>query len=210
MEQDLFYLNEKFNILMNVEQEDKSRFKNIISWAGEMMELSVKEKTSREIVPKRGQIWTCHFGENVGCEVNKTRPCVILQNNLGNTKGASSIVVPITKREERLQTHVTLDESDLMYVENSIMGTVITEQIRFVSKARLGRKIGILSDEAMIRIESALGIALDLNLATKRIIAEFEKAIELALANASISDEMKKSIQQSIWNTLNHPLTLTA
>lgn len=160
MDQDLFLLNEKFNILMNVEQEDKVRFKSIMAWAGQMMELSVKEKLTKSVFPKRREIWTCHFGENVGSEINRTRPCLIFQNDTGNLRGTTTIVIPITRREERLQTHVGIGKEDLVYVESSLMGTVVTEQIRLISKARLGRKIGELSEDGMKRVEEALKMAL--------------------------------------------------
>lgn len=160
MDQDLFLLNEKFNILMNVEQEDKVRFKSIMAWAGQMMELSIKEKLTKSVFPKRREIWTCNFGENVGSEINRTRPCLIFQNDTGNLRGTTTIVIPITKREERLQTHVGITNEDLVYVESSLMGTVVTEQIRLISKARLGRKIGELSEDGMKRVEEALKMAL--------------------------------------------------
>lgn len=210
LDQNLYHLNEKFNVLMNIEQEDKERFQNIVSWAGQMMELSVKEKLCKGIFPKRGEIWTCHFGENVGSEVNKTRPCVILQNDIGNAKGTTSIVCPIMSRKNRLPTHVPLEESDLVYVETSISGTVVAEQIRLISKARLGRKCGEFSNEAMMRIEGAVAHALDLNQAMKRVFTDIEVAINTALSNTNLSENMKRDICDSIWKSVNHPLLMTA
>lgn len=210
LDQNLFHLNEKFNVFMNIEQEDKERFQNIVSWTGQMMELSVKEKLCKGIFPKRGEIWTCHFGENVGSEVNKTRPCVILQNDIGNSKGTTTIVAPIMSRKHRLPTHVALEESDLVYVETSISGTVVAEQIRLISKARLGRKCGEFSPEAMIRIENAVALSLDMNTAMKRVIEEIEVAITSALSSTNLSDDVKKDISESIWRSVNHPLLMTA
>jgi len=160
LEQNLYELNEKYNIFMNIDSQDKERFKNIIGWAGQMMELTIKEKLSKQINPKRGEIWTCNFGENVGSEVNKIRPVVVLQNNIGNAKSPTTIVIPITTREERQPTHVGLEDDDFVYVENCIKGTVLTEQIRIISKARLGRKIAELSENTVKRIEEATKIAL--------------------------------------------------
>ena len=210
MDQNLFHLNEKFNVMMNIEQEDKERFQNIISWAGQMMELSVKEKLCKSIVPLRGEIWTCQFGENVGSEINKTRPCVILQNDSGNARGTTSIVLPIMSRKHRLSTHVSLEENDLVYVETSISGTVVTEQIRLVSKARLGRKCGELSKQAMIRIEEAVGFALDLNSSVKRVVEEIEVALVSALSSTDLSEDTKKGVIDTMWKSINHPLLKSA
>ncbi|MFF2531417.1 type II toxin-antitoxin system PemK/MazF family toxin [Brevibacillus sp. NPDC058079] len=160
MDKDLYMLTEKFQILMSINEEDKKRFKGIVSWAGQMMELSVKERMCKGIFPKRGEVWTCNFGENVGSEINGIRPALILQLDQGNLYGNTTIVAPITNREERLPTQVTIHSDDVLYVETELSGTVVLEQIRLVSKARLGRKIANLSDSAMSRVEKALLLAL--------------------------------------------------
>lgn len=160
LEQNLYNLNEKFNIFMNIEQEDKQRFKEIIAWAGEMMEMTVKEKYSRSIQPIRGEIWTCQFGQNVGSEVNKVRPALVISDDLGNCKSPTVLVIPITSREARQITHVEILESDLAFVENVIKGTITTEGIRNVSKARLGRKIGKVTNSCLLKVEDSLKKAL--------------------------------------------------
>lgn len=163
LDKNLYELNQKFNILMNVNESDKERFQNIIVWAGEMMELSVKEKFSKNIFPKRGEVWTCHFGQNVGAEINNVRPCVVISNDLGNKKAPIVTVLPISNREEKQFTHVKLDHSSFSYMEDKIKGTVICEQIKAISKARLGRKIGELTAETMEKIRQAILISLELD-----------------------------------------------
>jgi mRNA interferase MazF len=160
LEQNLYNLNEKFNVFMNIEQADKERFKEIIAWAGEMMEMTVKEKYSRSIQPMRCEVWTCQFGQNVGSEVNKVRPALIISDDLGNCKSPTVTVIPITSREARQVTHVEISESDLAYVENVIKGTITAEGVRNVSKARLGRRIGKVNNTCMAKVEDALMKAL--------------------------------------------------
>lgn len=160
LEQNMYELMETYNVLMNVKEEDKSRFKNIIAWTKEMLMMNIKEKNMRNISPKRGEVWTCNFGENVGCEIGKPRPCVIIQNDIGNAKSATTIVLPISSKEVQLPTHVGLEEDSLIFIEDELAGSVITEQIRAVSKARLGRKIGSLSEKTMKKIEEALLVSL--------------------------------------------------
>ena len=160
LEQNLFNLTEKYNIFMNIDHEDKERFKGIISWAGEMMEMTVMEKYTRSITPLRCEIWTCNFGENVGSEVNKVRPALIISDDLGNCKSKTVTILPITSKVARQDTHVTIEDSDLLFVENAIKGTITTEGIRNVSKARLGRRIGKVNLECMARVEQAIRRAL--------------------------------------------------
>lgn len=125
-----------------------------------MVELSIKERfVAHHIQPKRGEVWTCQLGENVGSEINKVRPVVILQNDLGNERAATTIVVPISSKQERQPTQVSI-ESHFFEHDTNLSGSVITEHIRSVSKARLGKKIGKLSEEAMRKVEEAVMVSL--------------------------------------------------
>lgn len=163
LDHDLYKLNEKFNLLMNVEEKDKQFFKNAVAWSGEMMELTIKEKyLGSDISPYRAEIWTCNFGVNVGSEINKVRPCLIISDDLGNVKATTIAVLPLTKKEARQPTQVQLSQNDLAYVEKELMGTVNTEAIRNVSKARLGRRIAKLNEACMQRVDEALKLALNL------------------------------------------------
>lgn len=160
LEENLFRLTEKYNLLMNVDEKDKEKFKRIVQWAGDMMSLSIKEKVVRDIFPKQGEVWTCDFGENVGCEINKVRPAIIVQNDKGNNNSPNTIVVPIRTKDKLLNTQVSLTNDDFDYVESSISGTALTEQVKSVSKARLGRRIGVLKKESYQRVHEALMLTL--------------------------------------------------
>ena len=55
--------------------------------------------TSMPPVVKQKEIFFCQLGENIGSEQNGKRPVVIMQNNIGNAHGNTTIVVPITTYE---------------------------------------------------------------------------------------------------------------
>ncbi|PLS19604.1 hypothetical protein CVD28_04085 [Bacillus sp. M6-12] len=160
MEQNIYELSDKLNFIMNVKESDKDRFKNIISWAGEMMDLTIKERMVKEIYPRKGEIWTCNMGENVGCELNKIRPVLIVSNDKGNRNSPIVTVDPISNGEEMLPTHVKLHVDSFAYTEKSITGTVKSEQMKALSKARLGRKIGEVTPETMVKVELSILISL--------------------------------------------------
>lgn len=160
MEQNIYELNDKLTYIMNVKETDKNRFKGIISWAGEMMDLTIKERTVRNLTPKKGEVWTCNLGENVGCELNKIRPVIITSNNVGNGNAPIVTIVPISHREEYLPTQVSLHDNDFSYMETKISGTSLAEQIKVVSKARLGRKIGELNKTAQDKVELSILVSL--------------------------------------------------
>lgn len=116
-------------------------------------------------IPKRGEIWTCQLGKNIGSEENKIRPVVIIQNNTGNEKAPTTIIAPISNRHKKIAAHIEIRESDYVLVkgeENKITGTVLCEQIKVVSKARLGRHIATLNREFIDKIlNSKLKLSID-------------------------------------------------
>lgn len=44
---------------------------------------------------KRGEIWWVDLKPVVGSETDKERPCLILQNDIGNQNGSTTIVAPL-------------------------------------------------------------------------------------------------------------------
>lgn len=160
MEYNIHTLNDKLNYISNVKDSDKSRFQGMISWVGDMMDLTIKERTVRDLSPKKGEVWTCNLGENVGCELNKIRPVIITSNNKGNENAPIVTIVPISHREGYLPTQVPLNDTDFSFQEKEISGTSLAEQIKVVSKARLGRKIGELNESALNKVELSVLVSL--------------------------------------------------
>ena len=125
-------------------------------WCIKIDRLTQKESVAKHLTPHRGEVWTCDFGQNVGSELNKVRPGVIIQNDIGNQNSPTTIVLPISHHTMRLPTHVDLSPTDFDDMESCLEGTILAEQLRVVSKARLGRYIGAVSREAMLRIENSV------------------------------------------------------
>ena len=88
----------------------------------------------------------CDFGEGIGSEQRNIRPALIVSNNLNNAFSDIIIVCPITSRNKKeLPTHHSLskDDYDFFKRENNI---VLCEQIRCVSRERLGMILGSIND----------------------------------------------------------------
>jgi len=51
---------------------------------------------------KRGSIWWVEFDPSVGTEINKTRPAVIVSNDIANQHRARVVVVPLTSNVSRV------------------------------------------------------------------------------------------------------------
>ena len=107
-------------------------------------------------VPVRGEIWSLDLGINVGDEMDKVRPCIIVSYNIYNDKSNLCSVIPITHADCSHRTQFEINESCLEYSESTISGTAKAEQITTKSKARLGRKIGQLNEKGLKQLNYAL------------------------------------------------------
>lgn len=141
------------------------KIRNYVSWVNEQIKMNDNAQRDFRVIPRRGEIWTCELGQNIGSEENKIRPVIIIQNDTGNKNAPTTIVAPISNRPKKIAVHIELRESDYKLEngeKNHITGTVLAEQIKVVSKARLGRHIATLNKEFIDLLDSKLRISLDL------------------------------------------------
>ena len=121
-----------------------------------------KQKVVHSRKPKRGEIWLVNFDPTLGSEINKTRPALIIQNNVANAYSPVTIVAAITSfhtGDKVYPTEVFL-KSEIGGLQNDSL--VLLNQIRTIDKIRLVKKLGTLSTSHMTQVSSALEISLDL------------------------------------------------
>ena len=107
---------------------------------------------------KRGDIFFARLPGTEGSEQKGTRPVIVIQNDIGNEYSPTTIVAFITTKQKKLlPTHVRLHTNTLFFPS-----TALLEQIRTISKDRLDRYIGTLSEADMRKIDRALEISLAL------------------------------------------------
>ena len=107
--------------------------------------------------PKRGEIYWISLDPTIGSEVKKTRPGLILSNDLSNKHSQRVIVGPITSSIKRIypfEAEITLPKSACK---------VMLDQVRTVDKRRVGQLIGTISAEEMHHVERALKLTLALS-----------------------------------------------
>ena len=83
------------------------------------------------------------------------RPCVVVQNNIGNKFSPTLIVAPLTSRIKRdMVTHAKLYPT----IENglSVTSTALLEQIQTISKDSVKRVLGVLNNLEMELINKAI------------------------------------------------------
>ncbi len=146
---------------MNVELSNAEQF---INWIKTKVHLNKISTNAASRFVKRGQVYWCHFGINVGSEMSKSspRPAVIVQNYLANRNSSNTIVVPVTHNMNALPCLVPLetirDEAGNVVLD----GQVNTANIVCVSKARLGDMITTLPAAKMKEIDKSIALSLEL------------------------------------------------
>ena len=129
--------------------------KEYIQWVSNSIKLDSAAVKSQKRMVYRGQVYWCWFGINIGAEMNKKRPCVIVQNRLGNLHSPNVIVAPITHSSADLDVVAPLenkyDANNNLILDGYVnLGNIVT-----VSKARLDTLITTLSRAEMELIDIA-------------------------------------------------------
>lgn len=111
---------------------------------------------------KRGEIVLVDPNPARGAEKRKTRPCLIIQNDIGNKFSPLTIIAVITSQKEidkQYPTDVWIDKGEGGLDYQSI---IQCDQIRTVDKSRIIKKIGYIDVSIMKKVDKALKISLGL------------------------------------------------
>jgi mRNA interferase MazF len=111
--------------------------------------------------PRRGDVYLVNFDPTIGAEVKKTRPAVVIQNDIGNRWSPITIVAAMTSRFEDplYPTEVLVRASEVGLAVDSV---VLLNQLRSVDKARLVRRLGALKSQTVREVDRALLLSLGL------------------------------------------------
>jgi mRNA interferase MazF len=111
--------------------------------------------------PKRGEVYLVSFDPTIGAEIKKTRPALVIQNDVGNRYSPVTIVAAISSKvgDTRYPTEVLIPSSEGGLREPSV---VMLNQIRSVDKRRLIARLGRLSPDRMALVDQALLVSLGL------------------------------------------------
>ncbi len=105
---------------------------------------------------KRSEVWWVNFDPSIGGEIKKKRPAVIVSNDASNKFLNRVQVVPLTGKTGRVYP------SEALVVFNSKKSKAMADQLATVSKLRLVKCAGVLSQEDMSKIEEAIKVQLNI------------------------------------------------
>jgi mRNA interferase MazF len=113
------------------------------------------------ISPKRGEIYLVNFDPTIGAEIKKTRPALVIQNDIANRHSPVTIVCAITSQYEEplypTETLLSPPEGGM-----KLQSVVLANQVRSVDKQRLVKRLGSVRPETMLRVDRALRLSLGL------------------------------------------------
>jgi mRNA interferase MazF len=109
--------------------------------------------------PQRGEVYWVALDPTVGTDIAKTRPAVIISNDVGNQYSDRVIVAPLTSqgldRVYPFEVMVTPPDGGLTNPSK-----ILLDQIRSVDKIRLQRRIGMVSPSRMRAVDDAIRLSL--------------------------------------------------
>jgi mRNA interferase MazF len=111
--------------------------------------------------PRRGEIYLVRFDPTVGHEIQKTRPALIIQNDVSNEYSPITIVAAITPqyadRPHPREVLIRPGKSGL-----NVISAVVLNQIRLIDRRRLVKRLGIFDTVVIGRVDRAIQISLGL------------------------------------------------
>jgi mRNA interferase MazF len=123
-------------------------------------------RTGEKAFPQRGEIYLTALDPRTGLtklrhEIKKTRPALVIQNDVTNRYGMTTVVAAITSKVSMppypSEVVIQPGASGL-----DVVSTVRLDQIRTVDRQRLIKRLGRVDDQSMHRVDEAIKISLGL------------------------------------------------
>ncbi len=109
---------------------------------------------------KRGEVFLVNFDPILGAEAKKTRPALVVSNDINNQHSPIISISPITSNVTRVYSFEVEVPSGSGGLRTP--SKVMVNQTRAVDKVRLIRKLGRLPEKIMLEVDRALKLHYDL------------------------------------------------
>lgn len=120
------------------------------------------QRAEKSEFPRRGEIYLTTLDPAVGREIQKTRPALVIQNDVSNRLSGVTVVAPITST-----VRFPLNPVHVLLAAGRSTGLLVTSvavfnQIRAVDRVRLVKRLGAVDAETMEQVDEAIRISLGL------------------------------------------------
>ena len=135
---------------------DLEQVQKMLDWMKTKLYLDALAPNARTRAIRRGQMYRCNFGCGIGSEMQKDRPAVVVQNDVGNNRSGNTIALPITHDTSTLPCMANITPQRDSYGNVILDGQANAANMMCVSKARLGNFICTLSSSDMKSVDEAI------------------------------------------------------
>jgi len=104
----------------------------------------------------RGEVWWAEFVPSIGSEIRKTRPAIIVSNDVANRYLTRVVVVPMTSNISRQYA------GEALVIAGGKRSKAMANQITTVDKSRLKNQLGTLTKTDMQAVGDAIKVQLAL------------------------------------------------
>ena len=109
---------------------------------------------------RRGEVFLVNFDPTLGAEAKKTRPAVVVSNDISNTHSPIVSIAPITSNVVRIYSFEVEIPPGVAGLR--VRSKVMVNQTRAVDRVRLIKKLGHLPEKIMLDIDRAFKLHYDL------------------------------------------------
>ncbi len=111
---------------------------------------------------KRGEIFLAALDPVIGNEIEKTRPVIVVSNDVGNKYSGTVTIIPVTSKDlSKIYPFEIYLPKETSKLKKNSKGKA--DQIRTLDKVRLIKPIGRLNSELVNNVDTAIKIHLNLD-----------------------------------------------
>lgn len=110
--------------------------------------------------PRRGEIWLVEFDPSVGTEIRKTRPALVISNDIANRRSPKVTLLPITSTIREMPIVVILEPDEANGLDRTSL--VRVPDVTTFDKMRMKKKLGIIKQDQLREVGRKLRLHLGL------------------------------------------------
>jgi mRNA interferase MazF len=109
---------------------------------------------------KQGCIYLARLDPALGGEIKKTRPVLVVSNNINNKFNATVTILPLTSNVAKCYPFEVIVQSESTGLPKD--SKIKADQIRTIDKSRIIKKIGKVHPETLLKVMDAIKVHLSI------------------------------------------------